>query len=128
MTELTLIGSLEELQEGTLAVMRVIDNRNAIGWSVFQADETWQYVIHPEEGTVCPLCGSFSNMRIIGDQIPIKFPYYTYDPSTPFMARPRTHQPDISQFFNEECHCDLIWLNPLETLERRLHAEKEAVL
>lgn len=128
MGELVLMGSLEEIRGKTQAVMNIIDRYNATGWLVFQADETWQYVIHPEIGTVCPLCKSFSEMRITGTQIPIQFPYYTYDPSSPFMARPRTHQPDLSQFFDEECHCDLIWLDPLETLEKRLHAEKEAVI
>ena len=99
-----------------------------MGWLVFQADETWQYVTRPELGAVCPLCGGLDGVTIPGDQVPIRFPYYTYNPATPFVARPRTHQPDLSQFFHEECHCDLIWLDPLETLEKRLHAEKETVL
>ncbi len=108
--------------------MGVIDNRNAVGWLVFQADETWRYITHPELGTVCPLCGSFDGTTMAGNQIPVKFPYHTYNSSTPFVARPRTHQPDLSQFFEEECHCDLIWLHPLDTLEKRLHTEKEEVL
>ena len=129
MTYLLIQGSLEEIQRQVLAVAAVVDNRKSTGWPALQADEMWRYIVHPELGTVCPKCSTYSGQEFNGKQIPIEFPYYTYNPSTNIhLIRPRTHQPDLSQYFYEECHCDLIWENAAKVLEKRLHAEKEAVL
>lgn len=125
---MTLTGTLFELRQQAGAIAEVTEYRNAIGWTIFQSDERWLYVTHPELGTVCPKCSLYGGHVFNGDQIPVKFEHKTYDPFTPFMARPRTHQPDLSQFFDEECHCDLIWQDALDCLERRLHREKEEAI
>lgn len=122
---LVIQGLLETVRQKVQWVLDIITRRSAEGFAVFQSDEEWQYVTHPELGRVCPLCNSYDGTIFSGDQIPIMFQYYTYNNTTPFVARPRTHQPDLSQYFYEECHCDLIWLNPSETLKERLHEELE---
>lgn len=125
---LVIRGILSSIRQRVAVLIHIITRREVTGFAVFQYDEDWQYITHPEQGTVCPQCEGYSGSIFAGDQIPIEFPYYTYVQSNPHEARPRTHQPDISQYFGEECHCDLIWLNPNQALRQRLHDEMEAVL
>ena len=121
-------GFLTGIRRRVEALINIIIRREETGYAVFQYDEEWEFITHPEQGTVCPQCEGHSGTIFRGDQIPIEFPYYTYVSSNPHWARPRVHQPDLSQYFGEECHCDLMLLNPNQVIRQRLHDEMEAEL
>jgi len=124
-SEIVLRGSLEVLREQALVISEIVKNRSFEGFAVFQADEIWLYETELDD-RVCPVCEAFGTQQIFrGDAIPIVFPDYDYFPSAePFVVYPRVHQRDLSKFFYAPCRCRLIWQNPLECLERRLHDEK----
>ena len=125
---LVIRGFLTEIRRRVETLISIVMRRESTGYAVFQSDEEWQFITHPEQGTVCPQCEGHSGFIFTGDQIPTEFPYFTYVSSDPYLARPRVHQPDLSQYFGEECHCDLIWLNPNLVLRQRLYDEMEAEL
>lgn len=98
------------------------------GWPIFQDDEEWLYVTRPDLGEVCPVCAAYSGMIFSGSQVPITFPYNQLWDTELYIVLPRTHMPDLSLFSNEPCHCELYLQNAAETMERRLHEEKLAVV
>lgn len=122
--ETVLRGSLEVIQRQALAVSEIIKRRGSEGWPIFQSDEKWHYETKMDDN-VCPVCEKFEAREFRGDSIPTTFPHYYYYPLAELrIAYPRTHQPDPSLFRNSLCRCRLIWENPLECLEARLHDEK----
>jgi len=129
-TTITVRGKLDEVRERLAAISGVINYRKTVGWAILQSDEDWLYVTHPELAVtdVCDVCKSHEGRVFSGDEVLSTFPYYYYSPLAPFLIYPRTHMPDLSKFANEPCHCEMTWLNALETIERRLHLEKQAAV
>lgn len=111
------------------AIELVTSGRRKDGWLIFQPDERWRYITHPERsktGVVCPICQNFSKQQgsiYGGEQVPELFPDYTRSPANPFLVEPNVHvtYPDMLG----PCVCELIWVEPIKCLEIRLHAEKE---
>ncbi|GAG45625.1 unnamed protein product [marine sediment metagenome] len=99
-----------------------------MGWDLFQPDEEWYYVIRPDLGEVCPICEAYAGATITGDLIPLIFPYKELWTTNPYVVLPRTHMPNLEDFAGEPCHCELHLQNAAETMERRLHEEKLAVI
>jgi len=118
-------GPLEVLREQAFVISEIVKNRSFEGFAVFQADEIWLYETEMDN-RVCPICEAFGAQQTFkGDAIPTVFPDYDYIPlAEPFVVYPRVHQHDLSKFFYAPCRCRLIWQNPLDCLEKRLHEEK----
>lgn len=121
-------GTPAEVRDKLILIRDIIDNRKVDGWPLFQAGEVWHYIIRPDLGEVCPVCGSYAGATFDGAQIPIIFPYKELWTKMPYVVLPRTHMPDLSQFAGEPCHCELHLQNPAEAMEKRLHEEKLTVV
>lgn len=122
-------GPLEKVRDDFSRVADVIRRRSAEGWPVLQPDEEWLYITHPEMAKrgVCPTCKAYDGREFRGDEILLEFPRPIF--VTSLIIRPCVHERDgIQYFYFEPCHCTLEWQSPLECLERRLHAEKLAVM
>ncbi len=125
---LVISGTLRRVEAKLLAISEVVQYRKVVGWDIFQVDEEWFYVIRPDLGEVCPICESHAGITFRGDQIPFTFPYKELWTTSPYIVLPRTHMPNLEDFGGEPCHCELHLQNAAETLERRLHEEKLAVI
>ena len=121
-------GTARQVEEKLLAISAVVQYRKVAGWDLFQPDEEWYYVIRPDLGEVCPVCEAFAGVTFSGDQIPIVFPHKELWTTSPYIVLPRTHMPNLDDFGGEPCHCELHLQNAAETMERRLHEEKLAVI
>ena len=126
MSELTLDGLLDEVSSKLRSVQSVIDQKKTTGYQLSHSSAKWKYFTNPDPGEVCPICLKHDQVIFNGDQVKLSFPYAEYVGD--FVTRPRTHQPDLSQYADEPCHCDMILLNPAEAFEIQLHDDKEAVL
>ncbi len=124
--ELLIIGTADEVIESLRNIQAVVESRNATGWEILHPSEEWEFIVDPVAGEVCPLCTGYSGMIFSGDMIAVVFPYYEYLGG--LLILPRTHMPDLSEFMNEPCHCELRWMNMLESIEGRLHEEKLLVV
>lgn len=129
MSDLVLSGSLEAIREQAVAISKVVRRRASDGWPAFQPDEVWFYETEMDD-RVCPVCEAFGRQHTFsGNSIPTVFPDYDlHARARGFIVYPRVHQRDPSKFFYAPCRCRLIWQNPLECLERRLHEEKLRVV
>lgn len=103
-------------------VQEIARNRAAVGWEPLLPDESWMFMTMGDE-RVCPVCGGeerkiarFTGYRehkvYQGSAIPGEFPFYNFE--TPTLIRPLIHN---------NCRCRLEWIDPVGTLQRRLHAE-----
>ena len=110
-------GTVQEVEAKLIALSAVIKHRKMVGWPLFQSDEEWTYITRGD-ARVCNICWEIeSKGRIVGSEIPSRFPFY--EVISYGEVHPHTHA---------DCRCRMIWEHPAETLERRLHLEKQAVV
>lgn len=126
MTVLEITGTIEDTLASLENVKVVIDGRKATGWEVGHISEQWLYVTFPSRGRVCPVCESYGGRIFSGDEIAAEFPFYEYIGG--IIILPHTHMPDLSDFMNEPCHCEMHLQNLAESIEERLHEEKLLVV
>lgn len=123
---LVIEGTLDEVESTLLKIKNIIDNRKTVGWPLFQRGEKWLYITRPDLGSVCPICMSYEGVVFDGEKVPSTFPYK--EVVAPYTVKPRTHMPNLEDFMNEPCHCEMILQNPAEVMEMRMHEEKLAVI
>lgn len=121
-------GPLDIIRSKLLAINAVVKYRKWVGWLPFQPDETWLYITHPEmsiEG-VCPTCQGFeAREEFIGSEIPHTFENKEQtDPLHQVLPHVHLNRPDL----RGQCRCELIWLNPRETLVTRLTREIDGAI
>ena len=131
MSEINIVGSLDDIQLKLVWIHQAVLHRKTGGWPLFQADEDWIYESVGDD-RVCPICRSFEEQSPWqGNEIPHFFPKYVivsgrsggaYIP--PVIIEPNVHEmPEYAHLLGS-CRCKLRLLYPLETLEARLHMEK----
>ena len=120
--ELYLVGTLEELYPILTNILRVIENRAALGYRLLlDSIEAWEYKTR-DDGRVCPICKPMHDWIFSGDIVRDNFP------NLEFLGRgiifPDTHR---GTEITADCRCELIFLNAAQVIEERLHREKMMV-
>jgi len=126
MSVLRLVGDIDGLYNALFSIKGVIDHHKMVGWAPLHPTEEWLYLTFPDRGRVCPVCEAHEGMIFSGTDVETTFPYNIYGGNG--VIYPRTHMPDLSKFADTPCHCELHIQNLAESLEKRLHEEKWAVL
>lgn len=121
MSEMTIRGSLDEVQLKLVYIKEVINYRKTGGWGLFQSDESWRWETQ-RDTHVCPRCAVLEGAAIAGDVIPRDYPDYEMlgVPS----AGAYTAGVVIHPHLHLHCRCRLYLDNVAEILEARLHREK----
>ena len=129
MSDMVLSGSLKTIQRKAHAVLAVVRQRSAVGWSIFQADEEWIYRT-VGDARVCPFCRGFEDDNPWrGSEIPHFFPRLFYEGAgADLIVRPNVHENPELRFLRGQCRCTLKMIHVAETMERRLHEEKLKVI
>jgi len=119
---LHITGNLEGVTVRLERIKKIIDHRNEVSYPLFHVSEKWKYFTRPDRGKVCPVCAQYGMDTFNGEELKATFPHAEYVGGG--LVRPRTHQPDLSQFMDVECNCEMKLMNALEAFETQLHREK----
>ena len=126
MSVISLVGSVERVRDSLANIKDVIEYRKSAGWSILHYTEEWLYITFPDRGMVCPVCEGYEGRIFAGDEVAAEFPFHVYGGEGTIY--PHTHEPDLSQFADTPCHCEMHIQNPAESIEKRLHEEKLAAV
>lgn len=122
---MTIKGSFAELFRDLNNINELIKWRKRVGFKLFEPDEVWDYIpIH--DSRLCPVCKDFGTRTYRGDEIPTLFPY-GYMVGFAFFY-PNVHDIPKFDWLQGRCRCRMRLRNVAETMERRLHREKLAVV
>ena len=123
---MTISGTPGEVVKKLVAAKAVTTYRKQAGWTLFNADEEWDYIpIHDER--LCPVCASFEG-RWNGLALPIEFmdwrrPLHPYQILANNEVYPNVHT--TYPYLRGNCRCVLEWVDYLYTLTNRLMDELE---
>jgi hypothetical protein len=117
-------GTFSEIKRKLLTASAIIKWRKAIGFDLFEPDETWRYVSEDDD-RVCPICFGFDQDEFfVGDDIPAWFPMKERKPGEGLVViHPHVHWDPTYSYLLGECRCRIFMLDIVNTLTKRLSQE-----